>query len=195
MHRRQTEAESPRRRSPRQPSGGRVKLAAMSEANPGRLLRTVVEGVVPRLRGIDDAQASESASPDKWSAKEVLGHLIDSACNNHRRFVDAQDKADLVFDGYDGEHWVRAQRYAAASWNELVLLWESYNRHLARIIEAIPGSEMQRPRHPHTLDRIAWRPVEADKPTTLEYLANDYVGHMESHLGQIIPAYRVVSGS
>ncbi len=114
--------------------------------------------------------------------QEILGRSEDSAANNHARFVRAQSRYDLSFEGYDGEQWVAAQRYRQASWPGLVQLWEAYNLHLARVVEGIPESVLQAPRWPHTLDKIACRPVPPGEPATLAYLIGDYIEHLQAHL-------------
>ena len=68
------------------------------------LCRTV-EAAAARLAEIDEARASTPRAPGKWSPKQVLGHLVDSACNNHRRFVLARSQDDLDFPGYDENAW------------------------------------------------------------------------------------------
>ena len=77
--------------------------------NPAESLRIVVDAASERLMAISEA-ATESRREGEWCAKEVMGHLIDSAANNHTRFVRAQFTDDLVFAGYDQEAWVRVQR-------------------------------------------------------------------------------------
>lgn len=139
----------------------------------------------PRLRALTEAKAGHKPHPNKWSPKEILGHLIDSACNNHRRFVVAQLEADLVFSGYKQEEWVSLQRYQEAEWAELVGLFMAYNQHLARIVSAIPREVLRRQRTRHNLHQIAWRTIPESKPTTLEYFIRDYVGHLKHHLEQI----------
>jgi len=148
-------------------------------------LREAVEAATPRLLALSDEAAAAAPSPGKWCPKEVVGHLIDSASNNHQRFVRARFTDDLVFPGYEQESWVAAQRYRSAPWAELVELWRLFNLHLARAIEAIPPSVRQAPRRRHNLHEIAWKLVPADQPATLEYFLLDYVGHLRHHLGQI----------
>ena len=140
----------------------------------------------PKLRRISDADASVPRAPGKWSPKQVLGHLIDSASVNHERFVRARQLEDLVFPGYDQDEWVGAQRYAEAQWNELIELWSRYNRHLARVFEATPQDERCRDRAHHNFDEIAFRAVSPDLASTLDYLMKDYVVHLEHHLTQIL---------
>ena len=77
---------------------------------------------------IDDEAASTSPAPGKWSPKEVIGHLIDSAANNHGRFILAQQTDDMVFPTYDQEFWVAAQHYNERAWPELVSLWRNTTR-------------------------------------------------------------------
>ena len=98
----------------------------------------------------------------------------------------AQRTDDLVFDGYDQEAWVADQRYREAPWADLVTLWASYNRHLARVMAAVPADVLTRPREHHSLDRIAWHPTAGDVPATLDDLMRDYVGHVNHHLAQIL---------
>jgi hypothetical protein len=129
--------------------------------------------------------AARRPAPGKWSIKEIVGHLIDSAFNNHQRFVRAQWTTDLVLTGYDQDAWVASQRYEDAPWPDLVLLWRDLNRHLARTVAAIPSTVRELERQPHNLDRMAFRPVPADEAVTLDYFIHDYVDHMKHHLRQI----------
>ncbi len=149
----------------------------MTHPHPSELLRAAIERAVPRLEAMSDAEASVSHD-GKWSAKQLVGHLTDSACNNHGRFVRAQGRTDLVFDRYDQEHWTGVQDHASAPWAELVAFWRAYNLHLARIVAAIPAEELTRPRSPHSVPGM-------EGPVTLEFLIVDYVDHLQHHLGQI----------
>lgn len=123
--------------------------------------------------------------PGAWSIKEIIGHLIDSAANNHQRFVRAEKQDDLVFPGYAQEDWVRVQAYHRAPWTELVTLWEAYNQHLARVMSAVPANVRERRHERHNLHEIGWRPFSADEPATLDDLMHDYVLHLEHHLSQV----------
>jgi hypothetical protein len=150
--------------------------------------RGTIEGGAERLLAMNDEDARRRRGGEEgWSAKEIVGHLIDSAANNHRRFVLAQLKDDLTFEGYAQEDWVRAQRYADAPWAGLVDLWRAYNLHLLHVMASAPEEVLQRPCCSHSLDRIAFRAVEASQPATLEYLMLDYVAHLKHHLAQILP--------
>jgi hypothetical protein len=147
--------------------------------------RSTVVNATERLRAISAEQSARKSSPDKWSIKEVLGHLIDSAANNHQRFVRAQFTDDLVFPGYEQEKWVNAQRYQEEEWSDMVQLWSSYNLHLLHVIAAIPEAALMRARIRHNLDQIALYPVDKNDPTTLDYFVRDYLVHMKHHLDQI----------
>ena len=147
-------------------------------------VRTVEEASA-RLLSMTEAESRAPLAEGKWSAKEVVGHLVDSASNNHQRFVRAQFKEDLVFEGYAQEEWVRAQAYQEEPWPLLVNLWKFYNLHLAHVIGRAPAGERLRARREHNLHEIGWAPVSREEPATLEHLMRDYVGHLKSHLGQI----------
>ncbi len=142
----------------------------------------------PALRRLPDDDAAKPLAAGKWSSKEVLGHLIDSASINHERFVRAQQADDLVFPGYDQDAWVLAQQYGRAQWHGLIDLWVALNRHISGVMEAAPANERGRERKCHNLDEIATRGVPSDESTTLDYLMADYVVHLEHHLTQILGA-------
>src|SRR6478609_7364599 len=71
-------------------------------------------------------------APEKWSKKEILGHLIDSATNNHQRFIRIQFEDNPVI-GYDQNKWVEYSRYQQMSTTELIRFWQTYNQHLAAL--------------------------------------------------------------
>jgi hypothetical protein len=144
----------------------------------------IVTEAAADFQRLDDAKAGRRPARDKWSAKEIIGHLIDSAANNHRRFVEAQLKEVLIFPGYAQDQWVARQHYADVPWRALLSLWTGYNEQLIRVVRAIPGPTMHRPRFAHNLDEIGWRPLPRSQPATLAYLIEDYVGHLEHHLRQ-----------
>ncbi len=83
---------------------------------------------------LDAALAHAKPVPDRWSISEVIGHLVDSACNNHQRFVRAQHCSEFVFPKYDQNQWVAAANYQRGEWVSLVELWYHYNRQIAWII-------------------------------------------------------------
>jgi hypothetical protein len=113
-------------------------------------------------------QTARRPAPGKWCAREILGHLIDSATNNHRRFVLAQIGTHAV-EPYAQDEWVERQHYHDAEWHDLVTLWRAYNLHLAHVIEAMPEDALSTPVPPHTLG----------------FIAEDYVRHLRHHLQQI----------
>ena len=133
----------------------------------------------------DEAQAAEPRAEDHWSAKQIIGHLIDSAANNHARFVLAQLKDDLVFPGYDQNGWVKTNHYQEASWIQLVDLWRTYNLHLHHVMAHADKNKLNTPCTLHTLQEIAFKTVPKSEPVTLEYLMKDYVDHLKHHLAQI----------
>lgn len=143
----------------------------------------IVDDALEQLLAMPDDAASRCPAPGKWSPKEIVGHLIDSAVNNQARFVRAQLQEDLVFPGYDQDAWVRAQRYHERRWHELVDAWRTYNRQVAAIMRATPADVANRPRAKHNLDEIAFQAPPA--VATLDFLMRDYVAHLQHHLRQI----------
>ncbi len=149
-------------------------LAGQTFATTGRSLRQEVDAAVPRLRALPDARAASPLPHGKWSPKQVLGHLIDSAANNHQRFIRVQGEADLSLPGYAQDFWVDTQRYGDREWPDLIELWSSYNRHLAHVISHVPEGKAD------VHCKIGDGPA-----VTLRFVALDYVGHVRHHLRQI----------
>jgi len=146
--------------------------------------KKTIEDGKQRLLLMADADA-RVGPPNRWTAKQIIGHLIDSAANNHQRFVRAQFKEDLVFPGYEQDAWVEVQKYNEEPWPDLISLWATYNLHLAHVIASMPENALTRTRNEHNLDQIAWNPVSKNSPTTLDYFVRDYVNHLRHHLNQI----------
>lgn len=137
-------------------------------------LGRLIEDAAVRLRRLDEAQAAERRQPGSWSRKEILGHLIDSALNNHQRFVRSGSAPELVFPGYEQDQWVAAQGYADRPWERLVALWAEANLHIAHVVSRLPA------------DRLSMSCRIGDgAPVTLEFIARDYVRHLRHHLDQI----------
>lgn len=147
-------------------------------------LRSTLRRASAELVQVSETAAGMHPAPGKWSKKEIVGHLVDSASNNHQRFVRARFQPDLVFPGYAQDDWVAAQQYSSAPWAELVELWKGYNLHLARVMAATPTAIRTQPHARHNLHEIAFKPLPADQPATLEWFMCDYVDHMEHHLRQ-----------
>jgi hypothetical protein len=137
-------------------------------------MRSTIEAAARQLLAITEPGSETRPAPDKWSKKEVLGHLIDSAANNHQRFVRAQLSDELSFPGYEQEGWVATQRYQGESWEQLVRLWQSYNLHLLHLMRGVPAGKLQ--------NRCR---IGQGEPVTLEFLMTDYLRHLKHHLGQI----------
>lgn len=148
--------------------------------------RDTIVGAKARLNDMSETESRQKSSPDDWSPAEVLGHLIDSAANNHQRFVRAQFTDDLVFSGYEQNQWVSSQKYTDEPWLDVIQLWSAYNLHLLHVVSVIPEDVLTKARSPHTLDQIAFNLVDKNDPATLEYLIRDYVDHMRHHLDQIL---------
>lgn len=135
---------------------------------------------------MSESDAARHPAQGKWSPKQIIGHLIDSASNNHQRFVRSVWQEELVFPGYAQEAWVELQRYQETPWAELLTFWGSYNRHIATVMAAVPEEPRRRIRAKHNLDEIATHAPRRPEEATLEYFMHDYVDHLELHLRQIL---------
>jgi len=135
-----------------------------------------VNAAVARWHALSEEILTFRPSEDAWSIKEVIGHLIDSASNNHQRFVRLQLLKQLSFPDYgqDNIHWVKIQNYQKRNWEELLGLWRLFNIQLAHIIRSVDPSCLT---HVWNLDRKT--------NVALFDLMSDYLRHLEDHLHQI----------
>ena len=140
-----------------------------------RFLTQTIERELPYLRIFDDARASVARGPGKWSAKEELGHLIDSAANNHIRFVRGAVEPEFRGTGYAQEDWVSMHGYREMPWETIVNFWFEYNTLLAWLVSRIPQ------------DRLGTACfIGENRPVTLEYVIEDYVLHMQHHIDLLL---------
>ena len=137
-------------------------------------LRAEVDRAAGYFRSLGEADVTRNRGTGKWVKKEILGHVIDSAANNHQRFVRAQFANPFVGPEYDQQAWVPVHRYRDRPWVELVDLWVALNRHVAAVIEAVPAEKLQ----------TACIIGDAE-PVSLEWLMRDYLRHLKHHLEQL----------
>lgn len=137
-------------------------------------LAFLVQTIPDLLEEISEADFSIKAYPSKWSKKEILGHLIDSATNNHQRFIRIQyENGPIIF--YDQNKWNELSNYQNLSISNLIQFWKYYNQHLVEIINLISDNELQR------------QGAGSDGQTLpLHFYITDYVSHLEHHLKQLV---------
>lgn len=134
----------------------------------------VVNSAEGILRKVSEEESRKPVLTGGWSRRQLVGHLVDSASNNHQRFVRASLQDSLEFPGYEQNAWVRVQAVEEANWPVMVALWASYNRYLAHVIVHLPPAKLEVPCR-----------IGSSGPVTLEFLAEDYLRHLVHHLGQI----------
>ena len=129
--------------------------------------RTIHKSLDQLVR-VTEAESQQPLSLGRWSRKQVIGHLIDSAANNHQRFVRLQLENNLSLLGYEQEGWVACQDYQHRS-------WRSYNLHLLHVVARIPEGKLGNVCN-----------VGGGDPLTLGFLVEDYVKHLKHHLRQVL---------
>jgi hypothetical protein len=143
-------------------------------ADLGHLFDHRLAAAAVHLSAITEEQAAQPFRPGGWLRKEVLGHLIDSAVNNHQRFVRAALDGHYEGPGYQQEAWVRLHDYASLPWAGLLASWRERNTVLARIVQHIEESKLSAP-----------CTVGADAAVSLRFLIEDYLRHLDHHVAQI----------
>ncbi len=133
-------------------------------------LRQAVEQFYARYSSLLDSLTGVRLSEDRWSLKEIIGHLIDSASNNHQRFVRLQLSQRLQFPEYQNERWLSVERHNELAWADLLALWRTYNLLLAHIIEHLD---------PESLGHVM---VTEQREAALSELTTAYLSHLQGHL-------------
>ncbi len=137
--------------------------------------RQRIADIDQKLQQVSEIQAAQMYAPGSWQRKEVLGHLLDSAANNHIRFVIAALNGSFQGPGYSQRDWVRIHAYAAKSWSTLLNHWRSQNALLADVVENLEPGKLGAP-----------CTIGDNPPVTLGELIVDYLAHMDHHVEQIM---------
>jgi hypothetical protein len=145
-------------------------VALLGPAELSERLAGVLRDAMPWLVTVSEAEASVPEREGKWSAKQVIGHLIDSAVNNLGRIVRMQIEAGPSLRGYAQMEWVSLQHYGEREWSQVLALWFALNEHVAWAIAHVEQA------------RLTNRGVIEGEPLTLGFLIADYVAHIEHHL-------------
>jgi len=141
-------------------------------------LREIVAAFFIKISGLPEETFSAKPSPARWSKKEVVGHLVDSAHNNLRRFICGQYESIPPHIIYDQDVWVHANQYQELPSGQVVLLWKILNEQICTVIEHVPDFALEK--------QVNTGRSEEDLHS-IEWLAKDYVKHLKHHLNQVIP--------
>lgn len=141
-------------------------------------LTSIIKEFSAKLQAIPEDEFGAKPFLEKWSKKEVIGHLIDSAQNNLRRFIVGQyDSTSIIV--YDQNFWVKANAYQQMNKDEIILLWRLLNERIGAILLNMPSGAYS------TELKTSKDSAEIH---SLEWLAADYVKHMKHHLNQVLAA-------
>ncbi|MBL4625146.1 MAG: hypothetical protein JKY42_08415 [Flavobacteriales bacterium] len=136
-------------------------------------MNEVVSRVKEILDNITDPNIKEPTGG--WSAIQVLGHLLDSASNNHHRFVGYVAGQTFAAPGYNQDLSVERAHYQELEFSFLSSLWYNYNILTDHVVNNISEEEMP------SLVKVG----NSDE-VTLEFLIADYYDHMKTHEKQLI---------
>lgn len=138
-------------------------------------IRETISAAKPELLRISPELAAKKSSPGTWSKKEILGHLIDSASNNHQRFVRGAQNDAVDFPVYKQDPWVEIQHYNKMDWSNLIELFYQYNYHLSMVIDFLPAETLNNPCN-----------IGKEEPVTLKFVIEDYMRHLKHHIEKIL---------
>ena len=151
-------------------------------------INEVMKREIPLLLSLSEEQVNERRNSQNRTVKMLVGHLIDSASNNHQRMVRLQyaprcghsmpntEMGMLVFPDYtqDNDLWIQLQDYQHEDWQQLVTLLNLYNRHICHVIRSVDETKLNN----------FWIDYEGCR-VTLDAMIRGYVNHLNLHFGQI----------
>ncbi len=146
-----------------------------NENSTSEKIREAITAAKPEILKISPETAGKKENPNKWSKKEILGHLIDSASNNHQRFVRGAQNIAGNFPVYNQDRWVEIQHYNEMNWSDLVEHFYQYNLHISKLIDALPGNVLDNPCN-----------IGKENPVTLKFVIEDYLRHLKHHIEKIL---------
>lgn len=150
-------------------------------ANAMRRLAYYIKSVPERYKVFSAEKLLKKPAPGKWSKQEILGHLIDSAVNNLKRFGEAQYiPSPYIVVSYKQDELVKINNYQNLDLEHLLDLWQALNRQIINLVENIPAEK---------LDFAVDPGYDNNTPRTLGWIICDYVAHMEHHFGQVFPEW------
>jgi len=141
-------------------------------------LQQITAEYAARISGITEKEFSAKPLPNKWSKKEVVGHLIDSAQNNLRRFICGQYESLPPHITYEQDFWVAANGYGQTSSEDVIQLWLLINKRICDVLNSMPKSNYE---------KVCNTGNDSEQLRSLQWLAEDYVKHLKHHLNQVIP--------
>jgi hypothetical protein len=135
-------------------------------------LQATIDEYLPSLQALPESKMVHKPSPVKWSKKEIVGHLIDSAQNNIRRFIVAQyeESPNIV---YNQDQWVAIVHYQDTKTADIIELWYLLNKQIVTIVSNTP-------------DKMKERKCQTESLHSIEWLAEDYIKHLLHHLHQVL---------
>lgn len=140
-------------------------------------LTSIVSEFAEKLNSFSEKEFAEKPNAEKWSKKEIVGHLIDSGQNNLRRFIVCQYESSPPKIVYDQDFWVQANNYQSMTGGDVIALWILVNKQIANVLTSMD---------PKNYSKLCDSNRYETKMNTLEWLAIDYVKHLKHHLNQVI---------
>ncbi|OFY93199.1 MAG: hypothetical protein A3K10_06585 [Bacteroidetes bacterium RIFCSPLOWO2_12_FULL_31_6] len=135
-------------------------------------LQFLCDTIPDLLTAIDEQTFSSKSNPEKWSKKEIIGHLIDSAANNHHILVRGQFEQEPKIT-YDQNNWNKSNFYQQIDSKQIISFWTTYNKQLLELVKRIPNHKLE-------------NKVQTENLVRIQFLIDDYVAHIEHHLQQVI---------
>ena len=147
----------------------------------GEFLAAQIGEVERLLAPLDDAAARFRYAPDKWSVKEVLGHLCDSERIFAYRLLRIARADATPLPGFDENAYVPAADFDARPLAELVREFQAIRASTITLAEGLPSVGWER------------RGQASGKSITTRALAYIMVGHVTHHLAVLRDRYRLSS--
>ena len=158
----------------------------------GELIMNVALSSAALIETLGSDFLNSRKASKKWSNKQILGHLVDSAYNNHQRIIRTEEQDSMIYRGYDQDYWVDMNQYEFRSAAEILETFIVVQRHFANVVAGMSNEKLTKKYLEHQLDKTAMQDFPVGAQGSLSYLIWDYIFHLEHHMKQIIDGYKVV---
>jgi hypothetical protein len=149
----------------------------VEEADLGELMARQIDETMTYYRGLTEAQTIHRYAPDKWSVKQVLGHLADTERVMQYRALGVARGDQSSFPSFEQDDYVATANADARAWASLLDDLKAVRQSSVQLFRALDDGALDR------VGKVNQKPISA---RALGYII---VGHERHHLAILKDRY------